>query len=214
MSNTQYVIGVDIGGTTVKFGLFTPEGELLSEWAIPTDVTDNGSHVFPDTAKSILSEMDKRGITKEQVLGVGVGVPGPVNEDGVALGAVNLHMGRTDVVGEMKKLLGGLPVAAANDANVAAYGEAWKGGAAGYQNVIMLTLGTGVGGAIIVGNKILAGTNGAAGELGHAHIVDDLDVPCNCGQTGCLEQVASATGIAMLARKRLAKDEAPSLLRS
>lgn len=213
MKTVKYVIGTDIGGTSIKFGLFSPVGELLGEWSVPTNVEENGRHILSDAAASIRAELDKRGIAKEQIIGVGVGVPGPVDENGVVFGAVNLHWGRTDVVGELRALLD-MPIMAGNDANVAALGEAWKGGAEGFANVIMLTLGTGVGGGIIIGNKIIAGTNGAAGELGHAHLVDDWDVPCNCGNTGCLEQVASATGIATLARKRLAKDATPSILRA
>ena len=143
---------------------------------------------------------------------MGIGVPGPVNEEGDILCAVNLHWGYVKLVEEMEKLIG-LPVKAGNDANVAALGEMWKGGGAGYHNVVMVTLGTGVGGGIIINGQIVTGSHGAGGEIGHVHVEDNMQEACNCGNKGCLEQVASATGIVRLANARLAADADPSVLR-
>lgn len=208
----KYCFGVDIGGTTVKCGLFDTEGELLEKWEIPTRTGENGREILPDIAKTINAKIAERGIDKKEIQGIGLDVPGPVHEDGHVDFAVNLHWGAKDIVGEMEKMTG-IRTAALNDANAAALGECWKGGGAGYHNLIMVTLGTGIGGGVVVNDKIIAGAHGAGGEIGHGHATDELTEPCNCGNVGCLEQVASATGIARLARMRLEKDDKPSVLR-
>ena len=204
--------GIDVGGTTVKCGLFTVEGEVLDKWEIKTRTEDNGINILPDVAETINQKIQEKNIEKESVAGIGIGVPGPVNEAGEVPCAVNLHWGYVNIVGDLERLTG-LPVKAGNDANVAALGELWKGGGAGYHSLIMVTLGTGVGGGIIINEKIVAGSHGAGGEIGHAHVEDAITDPCNCGNCGCLEQVASATGIVRLAKEALASTEAPSLLR-
>lgn len=209
---TKYCFGMDVGGTTVKCGLFTTEGEVLEKWEIPTRTENNGSAILPDIAQTILACIEKKGIDRAEVAGIGICVPGPVNEQGEIMVAVNLHWGRVDVKGEMEKLTG-LKTCVGNDANVAALGELWKGGGSGYHNMILVTLGTGVGGGIIVNDKILMGGHGSAGEVGHAHVADEITEKCNCGSTGCLEQVASATGIARLARMELAASSDPTPLR-
>ncbi len=208
----NYCFGIDVGGTTVKCGLFSTVGEVLDKWEIPSRTEDGGKNILPDVAEAILSKIQERGLDKEEIAGVGIGVPGPVDDDGVIACAVNLHWGRIDIVKEMEALTG-LMVKAGNDANVAALGELWKGGGMGYHNMVMLTLGTGVGGGIIVNDRIFAGSQGAAGELGHVHVEDAITDPCNCGNCGCLEQVASATGIVRLAREELEASDEPSLLR-
>lgn len=208
----NYCFGIDVGGTTVKCGLFSTVGEVLNKWEIPSRTEDGGKNILPDVAEAILSKIQERGLDKEEIAGVGIGVPGPVDDDGVIACAVNLHWGRIDIVKEMEALTG-LMVKAGNDANVAALGELWKGGGMGYHNMVMLTLGTGVGGGIIVNDRIFAGSQGAAGELGHVHVEDAITDPCNCGNCGCLEQVASATGIVRLAREELEASDEPSLLR-
>ena len=208
----KYCFGIDVGGTTVKCGLFTVEGEVLDKWEIKTRTEDNGINILPDVAETINQKIQEKNIEKESVAGIGIGVPGPVNEAGEVPCAVNLHWGYVNIVGDLERLTG-LPVKAGNDANVAALGELWKGGGAGYQSLIMVTLGTGVGGGIIINEKIVAGSHGAGGEIGHAHVEDAITDPCNCGNCGCLEQVASATGIVRLAKEALASTEAPSLLR-
>ena len=154
----------------------------------------------------------EKGIAKEEVAGVGIGVPGPVRGDGSLDGAVNLHWGYHNIPEEMGALTG-LHVKAGNDANVAALGEMWRGGGAGYNNLIMVTLGTGVGGGIVHDGKIVAGAHGAGGEIGHVHVEDAITTPCNCGLCGCLEQVASATGIANLAKAELAVNKTPTILK-
>ncbi len=199
----KYCFGIDVGGTTVKCGLFETDGTLVEKWEIPTRTEENGSRILPDIGGAILGKMAERGIDRSEVAGAGIGIPGPVHNNKVPY-AVNLHWGETDVAGILGKIIG-MPVKAGNDANVAALGEMWKGGAEGRSNVIVVTLGTGVGGGIIVDGHIVEGSHGAGGEIGHAHVTDEITEPCNCGNCGCLEQVASATGIARLAKEELRK---------
>ena len=208
----RYCFGIDVGGTTVKCGFFTTEGQLLDKWEIPTRIQENGKYILPDVASAILKKMEEKKIQREEVAGVGIGVPGPVNDNGEVPVAVNLHWGHVCIEKDLEELTG-LKVKAGNDANVAALGELWKGGASGRRSLIMVTLGTGVGGGIIINEKVIAGAHGAGGEIGHVHVEDSITDPCNCGNCGCLEQVASATGIARLAREELEKSQEPSLLR-
>lgn len=208
----KYCFGIDVGGTTVKCGLFSANGEVLDKWEIKTITDNNGERVLPDVAESIKNKMLQYKIEKDTVAGIGIGVPGPVKEDGTVERAVNLHWGYKDIVQELESLTG-IPVRAGNDANVAALGEMWQGGGKGCKNLIMVTLGTGVGGGIIINGEIIAGSHGAGGEIGHAVVDPDIQVPCNCGNYGCLEQVASATGIARLAREELAVNDTPTKLR-
>ncbi len=208
----KYCFGIDVGGTTVKCGLFTADGEVVDKWEIATRTEEDGKHILADVAQTILAKIEEKNIQKEDVAGVGIGIPGPVNENGETPCAVNLHWGYTNVAGDLSALTG-LPVKAGNDANVAALGELWKGGGAGCHDMIMVTLGTGVGGGIIINEKIVAGSHGAGGEIGHAHVEDNMTEPCNCGSSGCLEQFTSATGIVRLAREELAATGEPSVLR-
>lgn len=208
----KYCFGIDVGGTTVKCGLFTVAGDVLDKWEIETSTENNGERILPDIAKAIEDKLTEKNIAKDAVVGVGIGVPGPVNENGEVPCAVNLHWGFKPIEKELKEMTG-LNVKAGNDANVAALGELWKGGGAGCHNMIMVTLGTGVGGGIIVNDKVIAGAHGAGGEIGHAHVDDSITFPCNCGAYGCLEQIASATGIARIAREALAATDAPSVMR-
>lgn len=208
----KYCFGVDLGGTTVKIGLFNPEGAVLEKWEIPTRKDENGKHILPDIANAVLAKKDARGIAKEAVIGVGIGVPGPVDDEGVVYKAVNLGWDVMNINFVLGDLLG-IPVRAANDANVAALGEMWCGGGKGCKDMVLATLGTGVGGGIIVNGKIVTGAKGAGGEIGHIHIADDEPDACGCGNHGCLEQYASATGIVRLARRKLAASEDESVLR-
>ncbi len=203
---SRYVFGIDVGGTTVKCGLFDLEGNVQDKWEVPTRKKDGGKYILPDVAASVKEKMAQKGIAPEDVEGLGVGVPGPVNEAGQVPVAVNIGWGFVDVAKEMHGLTG-LKVRAGNDANVAALGEMWKGGARGCRNVVLATLGTGVGGGIIIGGKVIAGSHG------HIHVEDAEEEVCNCGNKGCLEQMASATGIVRLARRHLAASDEPSLLR-
>lgn len=208
-----YCFGIDVGGTSVKCGLFLTDGTLIEKWEIPTCTENNGSEILPDVAKTIQAKIDERGIEKDKVDGVGIGIPGPVNEHGEVPCAVNLYWGFKAVSRELSELTG-LAAQAGNDANVAALGEAWKGAAAGAKNVVMVTLGTGVGGGIIVDGKIVSGHHGAGGEVGHANINHNETESCNCGNKGCLEQVASATGIVRVAKQELAASSDESVLRN
>ena len=208
----KYCFGVDVGGTTVKLGLFGTEGNLLDKWEIKTRSGEGGKQILPDIAESILAKMTERGIARDEIVGVGVGVPGPVDGEGTIYNAVNLGWGIFNVKKELQALVN-LPVEIGNDANVAALGEMWQGGARGYANVVLATLGTGVGGGIIVEGKILSGSTGAAGEIGHIHVEDEETEKCGCGNVGCLEQYASATGVVRLANRKLASCDTPSSLR-
>lgn len=208
----KYVFGVDVGGTTVKLGLFSTEGELFEKWEIPTRTQEGGSHILPDVAESIREKIKEKQIKQEEIAGVGVGAPGPIDDEGVVHKAVNLGWETFSIKKTLEDELH-VPVRAGNDANVAALGEMWKGGGQGSSDMIMVTLGTGVGGGIITGGRALTGTAGAGGEIGHIHVDDNETECCGCGNKGCLEQYASATGIARLARRKLEESSKDSILR-
>jgi glucokinase len=208
-----YCFGIDVGGTTVKCGLFQTDGTLLEKWEIKTRLEGDGEQILPDVAETIAQKINERSIAKEDIAGVGIGIPGPINEAGEAAVAVNLHWGFKPVAKELSELTG-LPAKAGNDANVAALGEAWAGAAKGSRSAVMITLGTGVGGGIIIDNKIVAGAHGAGGEIGHANVNHDETLSCNCGNKGCLEQYASATGIVRVAHGELDSCTTESSLRS
>ena len=209
----SYCFGVDLGGTTVKMGLFTAAGDVIDKWEIPTRCENNGENILPDIAKAIEDKISEKSIEKSEIVGVGIDVPGPVDENGLVHRAVNLGWGFINVT-EILSSLTGLKVKTGNDGNVAGLGEMWKGGAMGHKNVIMVTLGTGVGGGIIVNGRLVEGSTGAGGEIGHIHIEDNETEACGCGNYGCLEEYTSATGITRLANRRLKKDDKPSMLRT
>ena len=208
----KYCFGVDIGGTTVKLGLFTTEGEIVDKWEIKTRTENQGEAVLPDIAAALNEKLEEKQIPKDEVEGIGVGVPAPVDSEGVVQNTANLGWGYKEVKREMEEL-SGMKAEIGNDANVAALGEAWKGAAAGAKNVILVTLGTGVGGGIIVDGKIVGGAHGAGGEIGHAAVNHEEKEACNCGNCGCLEQYASATGIVRVAQRTLAATEEQTVLR-
>ena len=209
-----YAFGVDIGGTTVKIGLFSVGGGLLEKWEIPTRTEDHGDHILPDVARSIEEKMAENRISANQGEGIGLGVPGPVGADSTVYKCINLGWGVFNLKERMNELLPAIPnVAAGNDANVATLGELWQGGGKGYDSAVMFTLGTGVGGGVVIGGKIVAGANGGAGEVGHMTVEPNETVPCNCGKKGCLEQYASANGIVRMAKVMLEQCDTPSKLR-
>ncbi len=201
----KYLFGADIGGTTVKLGLFTEDGELLEKWEIKTNRENGGESVPKDVVDAVLAKIDEKSIDKKDVIGLGIGVPGPVKKDGTVLKCANLGWGIFNVNDRFTELLG-LPCRAANDANVAALGEMWKGGGKGYNDIVMVTLGTGVGGGVICDGKIRAGAHGGGGEIGHIRMNDDEKRLCGCGGHGHLEQYASATGIAYLGAEAARKN--------
>lgn len=205
--------GVDVGGTTVKIGLFSAEGQLEDKWEIVTRKDNGGEYILGDIAASIDAKLQEKNLTKENVGGIGIGIPGPITEDGTVLKCANLGWDVFDVADELSELTGIKNVKVGNDANVAALGEMWKGGGKGYKDVIMVTLGTGVGGGVILNGKILTGSNGAAGEIGHLTVNYDEPDTCGCGKKGCLEQFASATGIVKQTGRILAATDKASKLR-
>lgn len=210
----QRCIGIDIGGTTVKIGIFETDGTLLYKWEIPTRKEEGGSYILSDIAASIKETVKERQMELTDFAGAGMGLPGPVEEDGHIEFCVNLGWKAMNPQEILSGLLDGLPVKSNNDANVAALGEMWQGGGKGYKDLVMITLGTGVGGGIILNEKIRTGIQGVGGEIGHIHVRDNETERCNCGGYGCLEQVASATGIAREAERILKRSEAPSDLRA
>ena len=210
----KYVFGVDVGGTTVKLGLFDESGMVLDKWEIPTRTESSGVNILPDIATSIQSKMSEKAIAEEDVAGVGVGAPGPVDGNGIIHKAVNLGWSEMNLKKELTQLLGGMRVEGGNDANVAALGEMWKGGGQGYENLVAVTLGTGVGGGIMINGKIMTGATGSGGEIGHIHVEDEETEACGCGNYGCLEEYASATGITRLANRKLKQSDKDSVLRN
>lgn len=210
----SYVFGVDVGGTTVKMGLFNKDGEVIDKWEIPTRTENHGENILPDVAASIKEKMAQKSIAKEDVEGVGIGTPGPVEKNGVVHQAVNLGWPEMNMKEELTALLDGMRVEGGNDANVAALGEMWKGGGQGHKNLVAVTLGTGVGGGIIINGEIMTGATGSGGEIGHIHVEDNETEACNCGNFGCLEEYASATGITRLANRALQASDKDSVLRN
>ena len=209
----KYGFGVDLGGTTVKIAYFDETGNLLDKWEIPTVKGDGGKQILPDIAASVLAYVEKSGVSKEQILGIGIGVPGPVNDEGLVNRCVNLGWGVFNIHETLGQLTG-MRVVAGNDATVAALGECWKGGGKGYQNMVLATLGTGVGGGIVLGGKVLNGTHGAGGEIGHMVLNREETEACGCGKYGCAEQYCSATGVVRVAKRYLAANDTPSSLRA
>lgn len=198
----NYVFGIDIGGTTCKAGLFLERGELLDKWEFPTDTNNKGSQILPNVALQIQDKLKEHEIKKTDMVSIGIGVPGPVTPDGIVNGCVNLGWGKKDVSQELSELTG-YDVQVGNDANVAALGELLAGTGKGKKSLILITLGTGVGGGIICDGKILKGAHGAAGEIGHMQVNPLEEQFCGCGRKGCLEQYVSATGIVRMARQML-----------
>ena len=209
---SQKCIGIDIGGTTVKIGIFTTEGELLEKWEVPTRKEEDGKYILGDIVASIKEKMALWNMPVTEFVGAGMGLPGPVEPDGQIPFCINLGWKAGNPQKELSEMLG-MPVKSGNDANVAALGEMWQGGGRGYKNLVMVTLGTGVGGGVVLNEQIWPGVKGVAGEIGHIHVMEDETEQCNCGGYGCLEQAASATGIVRVASRMLAAEEKASVLR-
>ena len=187
----KYGFGVDVGGTSCKLGLFTDSGKLMEKWEIPTDTSEQGEHIIEHVAASLERRQRERGLADEQIIGVGIDTPGIAGRDGVVRGAVNLGWEACPVQEQLKMRLQ-KKVCVCNDANAAALGELWQGGGRGYRDMVMVTLGTGVGGAVILNGKVLAGAHGIAGEIGHMTVFHKEIERCACGKCGCVEQYASA----------------------
>lgn len=208
-------IGVDIGGTSVKLGIFDTEGTLIEKWEIETRKTSGGRDILKDIAETIKAHLQDLNLKADELAGIGLGVPGPVMPNGFVEVCVNLGWRNINPQEELRALIGAdILIRSNNDANVAALGEMWQGGGKGYRDLVMITLGTGVGGGIILNQRILGGNHGMAGEIGHIHVRDEEQEICNCGGRGCLEQIASATGIVREAVRRMTNTDIPSPLRS
>ncbi|HEM5102447.1 TPA: ROK family glucokinase [Streptococcus suis] len=199
---SKKIIGIDLGGTSVKLAILTTEGEIQEKWSIKTNILDDGSHIIPDIIDSIKQRFETHGLTKDDFLGVGMGSPGVVDsEAGTVIGAYNLNWKTLQLVKDQFEAALGLPFFIDNDANVAALGEQWVGAGNNNPNVVFMTLGTGVGGGVIAAGNLIRGVKGAGGELGHITVDFDEPFACTCGKKGCLETVASATGIVNLSRR-------------
>lgn len=209
----QYCFGVDIGGTTVKLGFFASDGKLLQKWEIPSRTENKGAAILPDIARSLEEFCMMHHVDMKRITGIGIGVPAPVTDAGIVQDTANLGWGYKEVRREMEELTD-MKVQLGNDANVAALGEMWLGAGRGEANLVMVTLGTGVGGGVIINGRPLVGSNGAGGEIGHICVNNEETRRCGCGRKGCLEQYASATGITRLARIHLKNDARDSVLRS
>ena len=208
----RYGFGIDLGGTFVKLASFTEEGVLLEKWQIPTVTKDNGKQILPDIAASVDAYIREKDWTREDIVGIGMGVPGAVDKNGIVDQCDNLGW-PTQNVREIFSRMTGLPVLVCNDANAAALGESWKGGGSGFESMVLVTLGTGVGGGIVLDGKPLLGIRGSAGEVGHMVIRKEEPIYCSCGKRGCAEQYCSATGIVRLAKARLQSTSEESALR-
>ena len=214
MKMKEILAGIDIGGTTIKLAFLTEQGEIITKWEIPTNKADAGKGIFADIKKAVTDKLEELEIPYESLKSVGVGAPGPVDQEkGLLGGAVNIGWGDNFPLRDLVEEALGVPAVIENDANVAALGEMWKGAGSGAKNLICVTLGTGVGGGVIVGGDIIHGANGAAGEIGHITSVPQGGYMCNCGKSGCLETVASATGIVRSAKDNLAVYEGDSVLK-
>ena len=212
MTNKK-LIGVDLGGTTIKFAILTAEGEIQQKWSLRTNILDEGSHIVPDIIESINHHIDLYKMSRDQFIGIGMGTPGTVDRDnGTVIGAYNLNWKTLQPVKEQIEAGTGLKFAIDNDANCAGLGERWKGAGNDGDDVAFITLGTGVGGGLIANRQLLHGIGGAAREVGHI-IVQPNGYQCTCGNHGCLEQYASATGVVHLAQDLAEEYEGTSRLK-
>ena len=208
----RYGFGIDVGGTTIKIAFFEKDGTMKDKWEIPTRTENGGANVLPDIAASIKEYLSRENIPNQDIIGIGIGVPGPVSDAGIVNKCVNLGWGITDLHGDLS-VLTGFGVKGGNDANVAALGECWKGGGQGAKDMVMATLGTGIGGGIVIGGKVIAGYHGAGGEIGHITMNPEETEVCGCGKRGCAEQYGSATGVVRMAKRYLGAHEGECVLR-
>ncbi|MFS1010391.1 ROK family glucokinase [Enterococcus casseliflavus] len=195
----NYYLGIDLGGTTTKFGLVTTKGRLKKEWWIPTDCRQNGTRIIPDCLASIQKELASE-LKQKRILGIGMGCPGAVDRvHGTVSNAFNLGWTHVQPIRAAFEQSLCLPFFLENDANAAALGEKWQGSGDGEKDVVFLTLGTGVGGGVILNDQLVTGVGGAGGEIGHFPVTNPHSFDCSCGNSSCLETLVSATGIVKLA---------------
>lgn len=213
MMAEKWLVGVDLGGTTTKLAFISLYGEILHKWEIPTDVSNEGKNITVNIAKAIDAKLEEIGHSKSEILGIGMGAPGPVDlATGVIFEAVNLGWREPYPLKDLLEVETSLPAVVDNDANCAALGEMWKGAGNGAKDLVCVTLGTGVGGGVITNGNIVHGVSGAAGEIGHITSIAEGGAPCNCGKTGCLETIASATGIVRIAVELLTSHPSEGVL--
>ncbi len=198
----RFYVGVDLGGTNIKVGICDQEGILRHKFEGPTYSEHGAEAVLARISQYVRETVERAQLQWEQVAGVGAGIAGFLNaNEGVVIFSPNLVWHNVPVKQILEEHLG-VPVKIDNDANVAALGEAWSGAGRGISNLVCFTLGTGVGGGIIINGEIYQGFSGFAGELGHIKVVDaDEAIQCGCGQYGCVESVSSATGIVHMAKQ-------------
>lgn len=200
----KWLVGVDLGGTTTKLAFINYYGEIIHKWEIPTDNSEEGKNITINIAKAIDHKLEELDLNKDKIIGIGMGAPGPVNlATGVVYNTVNLGWKDNYPLKDLLEVETLLPVIIDNDANCAALGEMWKGAGNGAKDLVCVTLGTGVGGGVIANGDIVQGVSGAAGEIGHITSIPVGGAQCNCGKTGCLETIASATGIVRQALENL-----------
>jgi glucokinase len=212
--NKKMIVGVDLGGTTIKLALLTIDGQFIEKWEVVTDTSNNGEKIPHCIASAITEKINSMNESKESIVGIGIGAPGPVRlEDGLIFEAVNLGW-KNYPLKEILEKETGIPVVVDNDANVAALGEMWKGAGNGAKDLVMITLGTGVGGGVIVNGLVAHGKGGAGGEIGHITVKPEDGYLCNCGKEGCLETIASATGIARIARDKVKNSKIETKLKN
>ncbi len=209
------LLGIDLGGTTVKFAILTLEGQVQEKWAVETNILEDGKHIVPDIVASIKHRLNLYGLTKDDFFGIGMGSPGAVDRvEKTVTGAFNLNWAGTQEVGSVIEKEIGIPFAIDNDANVAALGERWVGAGENNPDVVFVTLGTGVGGGIIADGNLIHGVAGAGGEIGHMIVEPEHGFACTCGSEGCLEPVASATGVVRVARQMAEEYEGNSAIKA
>ncbi|MEH7461176.1 ROK family glucokinase [Bacillus thuringiensis] len=210
----KWLVGVDLGGTTIKLAFINIYGEFIHKWEIPTNTSEQGKHITLDIAKAIDKKLQELGELKSKLAGIGMGAPGPVHvASGLIYEAVNLGW-KNYPLKDLLEVETGLPVVVDNDANIAALGEMWKGAGEGSKDIVCMTLGTGVGGGVIINGEVVHGVSGAGGEIGHITVVTENGFACNCGKSGCLETVSSATGIVRVAMQKMQETDETSVLRS
>lgn len=206
------IVGVDIGGTAIKMALITPDGELVAKTQEPTPLASGEDGILQHTFEMTRRLLQQQGYTLDQVGGIGVGVPGPVDpQEGIVQQAVNLHWHKPVPLKAKLQAISALPVEVDNDANTAALGEMWRGSGQGAQDLIFITLGTGIGGGVILHGQVVHGINGVGGEIGHITLTPDSGPLCNCGKKGCLESYASATALAREGRLAASNGTSPLL---
>ncbi|KAF1162575.1 glucokinase [Streptococcus agalactiae] len=212
---SKKLLGIDLGGTTIKFGILTLEGEVQEKWAIETNTLENGRHIVSDIVESLKHRLSLYGLTKDDFLGIGMDSPGAVDRTSKTVtGAFNLNWADTQEVGSVIEKEVGIPFFIDNDANVAALGERWVGAGANNPDVVFVTLGTGVGGGVIADGNLIHGVAGAGGEIGHMIVDPENGFTCTCGNKGCLETVASATGVVRVARQLAEQYEGSSAIKA